>query len=74
MIQVVFYILKMTNEIQVFLLCRKIAFFGNLNLIPCTITPTQGSDGKFFMFFGTIPLEVIFCGPAPVVSITPAAI
>jgi hypothetical protein len=34
-------------------------FFDNLNLAPYTITPIQGSDGKFFMFFGTIPHEVV---------------
>jgi hypothetical protein len=61
-------------KFKCFTLVGTMAFFGNLNLAPFTVTPAQSSDGKFFMFFGTIPQEVVFCGPAPMASFTPAAI
>jgi hypothetical protein len=72
MIQVVFY--KITNEIQVFCFARKMTFFSNLNLASYTVTPAQGSDGKLFIFFRTIPQEVVFCGSAPMVSVTPIVV
>jgi hypothetical protein len=48
------------------------AYFGNFNLAPYAVTPAQSSDGKLFMFFGTIPQELTFYGPAPVDTFTPA--
>jgi hypothetical protein len=54
----------MTNEVQMLCFARKIAFFGNLNVAPYT-TPAQNSDGKFFIFFGTIPQEVVFYSQLP---------
>jgi hypothetical protein len=50
------------------------AFFGNLNLASCTIMPTQDSDDKLFMFFGSIPQKLTFYGPAPVATFTPATV
>jgi hypothetical protein len=49
-------------------------FFGNFNLIPYVVTPTQGPDGKLHMFFGSIPQELTFYGPAPVATFTPATV
>jgi hypothetical protein len=50
------------------------AYFGNFNLAPYAVTPAQGPDGKLFMFFGSIPQELTFYGPAPVATFTPAIV
>ena len=50
------------------------AFFGNFNLAPYTVTPAKSPEGKLFMFFGTIPQELTIYGPAPVAMITPATV
>jgi hypothetical protein len=50
------------------------AFFGNLNLALYTITPAQSPDDKLFMFFGSIPQELTFYGPAPVTTFTLATV
>jgi hypothetical protein len=49
-------------------------FFENFNLAPYVVTPVQGPDGKFFMFFGSISQELIFYGPAPVATFTPVTV
>jgi hypothetical protein len=49
-------------------------FFGNLNLAPYTVMPTQDSDGKLCIFFGSIPQELTFYGPAPVTTFTLAIV
>jgi hypothetical protein len=49
-------------------------YFENFNLAPYAVTPAQGPDGKLFMFFGTIPQELTFYGPAPVATFTPATV
>jgi hypothetical protein len=71
---VVFYALKMTNDFQVFLFLQEMAYFGNFNLAPYTVTPAQSPEGKLFMFFGTIPQELTIYGPAPVATFTPATV
>jgi hypothetical protein len=50
------------------------AYFGNFNLAPYAVTPAHSPDGKLFMFFGTIPQELTFYGPAPVATFTPATV
>jgi hypothetical protein len=50
------------------------AYFGNFNLAPYAVTLAQGLDGKLFMFFGIIPQELTFYGPAPVATFTPATV
>jgi hypothetical protein len=50
------------------------AYFGNFNLAPYAVTPAQSPDGKLFMFFGSIPQELTFYGPAPVATFTPATV
>jgi hypothetical protein len=50
------------------------AYFGNFNLAPYAVTPAQSLDGKLFMFFGTIPQELTFYGPAPMATFTPATV
>jgi hypothetical protein len=64
----------MTNEFQVFSFLQEMAYFGNFNLAPYAVTPAQSPDGKLFMFFGTIPQELTFYGPAPVATFTPATV
>jgi hypothetical protein len=49
-------------------------YFGNFNLAPYVVTPAQSPDGKLFMFFGSIPQELTFYGPAPVATFTPATV
>jgi hypothetical protein len=49
-------------------------FFGNLNLAPYTVTPVQSPNSKLFRFFGSIPQELTFYGPAPVTTFTTATI
>jgi hypothetical protein len=49
-------------------------YFENFNLAPYTVTPAQSSEGKLFMFFGTIPQELTFYGPAPVATFTPVTV
>jgi hypothetical protein len=49
-------------------------YFGNFNLAPYAVTPTQGPEGKLFMFFGTIPQELTFYGPDPVATFTPTTV
>jgi hypothetical protein len=49
-------------------------YFGNFNLPPYVVTPAQSPDGKLFMFFGSIPQELTFSGPAPVATFTPATV
>jgi hypothetical protein len=49
-------------------------FFGNLNLVPYTVTPAQSPDGKLFMFFRSIPQELTFYGPALVPTFTPVTV
>jgi hypothetical protein len=49
-------------------------YFENFNLAPYAVTPAQSPDGKLFMFFGTIPQELTFYGPAPVATFTPATV
>jgi hypothetical protein len=39
-----------------------------------TITPSRGAEGKYFIFFGTIPQEVIINTPTVVASIMVAPI
>jgi hypothetical protein len=63
----------MTNEFQVFFL-QEMAYFGNFNLPTYAVTPAQGPGDKLFMFFGSIPQEVTFYGPAPVATFTPATV
>jgi hypothetical protein len=50
------------------------AYFENFNLAPYAVTPAQSPDGKLFMFFGTIPQELTFYGPAPAATFTPATV
>jgi hypothetical protein len=64
----------MTNDFQVFSFLQEMAYFGNFNLAPYAVTPAQSPDGKLFMFFGTIPQELTFYGPAPVATFTPATV
>jgi hypothetical protein len=64
----------MTNDFQVFLFLQEMAYFGNFNLAPYTVTPAQSPEGKLFMFFGTIPQELTFYGPAPMATFTPATV
>jgi hypothetical protein len=49
-------------------------YFRNFNLAPYTVTPTQSSDNKLFMFFGSIPQELTFYGPALVATFTPTTV
>jgi hypothetical protein len=49
-------------------------YFENFNLAPYAVTPAQGPNGKLLMFFGTIPQELTFYGPATVATFTPATI
>jgi hypothetical protein len=53
---------------------QELTYFGNFHLAPYTVTPAQGPDDKLFMFFGSIPQELIFYGPAPVATFTPVTI
>jgi hypothetical protein len=64
----------MTNDFQVFSLLQEMTFFENFNLAPYAITPAQGPDGKLVMFFGSIPQELTFYGPAPVATFTPTTV
>jgi hypothetical protein len=64
----------MTNDFQVFSFLQEMTYFGNFNLAPYTVTPVQSPEGKLFMFFGTIPQELTFYGPAPVATITPVTV
>jgi hypothetical protein len=59
---------------EYFSFLQEIAYFGNFNLAPYAVTPAQGPDGKLFMFFGSIPQELTFYGPAPVATFTPATV
>jgi hypothetical protein len=43
-------------------------------LLPYAVTPAQSPDGKLFMFFGTIPQELTFYGPAPVATFIPVTV
>jgi hypothetical protein len=61
----------MTNEVQVSSFLQEMTFFGDMNLAPYTIIPTQGLDGRFFMFFGTIPHEVVLYNSTPTISFVP---
>jgi hypothetical protein len=45
---------------------QKMTYFGNLNLASYTITPAQSPNDKLFMFFESIPQELVFYGPAPI--------
>jgi hypothetical protein len=58
----------MTNEHEVVALFCRMAFFGNMMLAPCTVTPSQGPEGKHFIFFGTIPQEVVLQSPVTIAS------
>jgi hypothetical protein len=49
-------------------------YFGNFHLAPYAVTPAQGLDDKIFMFFGSIPQELTFYGPAPVATFTPVTV